>query len=233
VSELGYDDEIAERFPAIARLTDESGNEFRVDGGQGMFSVAAEKGPDANTAVFAAPEAIEPGKKRRFRLEIPLEASPSLLTEDLDTASDDELPNEPVGEPFVFEFEVPVRPVPVVRVDQEVKANGLTLTLDRIVNFPGRPHAVICMTPPDDEHWWGPRVKKSGLNWSEPADGYLESTPIGNGCVIATFSSEASSYSSLTVTKVEGFPRNRSVDGPEDIKTIPGPWRFDFEVPER
>jgi hypothetical protein len=48
-------------------------------------------------------------------------------------------PPEPVGEPFVFEFEIPVLPAPVVEVNQKDTANGITLTLERVMDSPGRP----------------------------------------------------------------------------------------------
>ncbi|MCA1719357.1 MAG: hypothetical protein LC781_21890, partial [Actinobacteria bacterium] len=176
--------------------------------------------------VFVASERIEPGENHRFRLEIPIEAR-AITSREEDKAP----PPEPVGEPFVFEFEIPVRPVPTIEVDEKARANGLTLTLKRIENSPGRPQAIICFEPPDDEHAWSPVVKKSGLTLSEPADGYLEVGRVGDGCWAVALLERVEGHASVTVTEIEGHPRNVPADGPKDVKTIRGPWRFDFEAP--
>ena len=225
--EAGYERRVAE-------LTDQSGTDFDVVDGGGMSSEGSDSVPEEplpSTVVFAASERVEPGGEHRFRLEIPLQAraiSPLFPM----LGAEDEVPTEPVGEPFVFEFEIPVRPVPTVEVDQKVRTNGLTLTLERIENSPGRPQAIICFEPPDDEHVWSPVVKKSGLTFSEPADGYLEVRRAGDGCWAAALLDRVEGHASVTVTQIEGHPRNNvPADSPEDVKTIRGPWRFDFEVP--
>jgi hypothetical protein len=42
----------------------------------------------------------------------------------------------------------------VVEVNQKARAKGVTLRLERVLNSPGRPRAVICYEPPDDKHSW-------------------------------------------------------------------------------
>ena len=231
-----------ELLPVRGKLVDESGEELAVVGGQGMISGGPDQmmdGPVPHTLVFASSGSLEPGGEHRFRLEVPLEGSRiSAPSGEEGEASPEETPPQgsearPLVGPFVFEFDVPVKPVPVVEVDQQIEASGVEITLDRIYASPGRPEAVFCFDPPDESHYWGAAVKKSGPTWSEPADGRLKTRPTGDGCFVATLSSKARDYSSLTVTEIEGFPKNGDVDGPEDIKTIRGPWVFDFEIPER
>lgn len=57
--------------------------------------------------------------------------------------------------------------------------------------------------------------------------------PLGDGCYTAGLLDKAETYSSLTVTEIEGLPKDGEVNGPEDVKTIPGPWMFNFEIPEQ
>jgi hypothetical protein len=63
---------------------------------------------------------------------------------------------EPVAGPFIFVFEIPVRPAPTIEVNQEVEAEGVTLTLKRVVDSPVVPQAIVCFELPDDEHRWMP-----------------------------------------------------------------------------
>jgi hypothetical protein len=222
IDEFGYEESTDKEFPERVRLTGEGDGRFAlVDGGG--------QGPLAHTAVFATPEEIDTGRKHRFRLEIPVEAYP------LVSRGQKELSAELIGDPFVFEFEVDVPPVPVVEVGQTVKKYDVQITLERVVDSP-RPHAVFCFQPPDQDYSWGLTAKKTGLAWSEPADGYFETRRVSRDCWIASLSNEASSYSSLTVTEISGFhypADGETWDGTEDSKTITGPWTFEFEVPEQ
>jgi hypothetical protein len=207
-----------ETFPdRRVRLTDQSGAEFRMVEGGGAVSPGPEnivEGPKANSAVFEAAGRIEPSGARRFRLEIPLqEWAVTPLGEG------GEIPDpEPVGEPFVFDFEVPVRPAPVVEVSQKDTANGITLTLERVTNSPGRPQAVICFEPPDDVRGWfpiGKDLNSAELNWK------------GN-CLEMLLHDPLDSRSSVTVARIEINPSCPSCA--KEGVMIRGPWRFDFEV---
>lgn len=241
----GYERKIDKEFPNRASLTDESGGDFGVVDGGGMISVAPDnvmEGPIANTVVFTAQDRIEPGDRHRFRLEIPLEAYPILRP------GEKEVPPKPVGEPFVFDFQIPVRPAPIIEIGQKVEAGGLTLTLDRVVNSPGRPQAIVCFAPPDTEHRWGlgEDVRMGGRFWfTYPFDGGLEHGPISaypdghlgstpaekNRCHAVGLRPDRSGSYSIEVGAIEGWPREGRVNGPEDIKKIRGPWRFNFDVP--
>jgi hypothetical protein len=245
IDEAGYERQIDAKFPERANLTDEDGNDFGVIDGGGAMSESPDymmEGPAANTIVFAAQDKIEPGNGHHFHLEIPLQAYPIVSPEEK------EVPPEPVGRPFVFDFEVPVRPAPVIKIDQKVEANGITLTLDRVVNSPGRPQAVVCFDPPDDGHRWrlGENVRMGGPLWftypfdgglehgplSAYPDGYLGSTPAEKDrCHAVGLRPDRSGDYSFEVGQLEGWPESERVNGPEDIKKIRGPWRFDFEVP--
>jgi hypothetical protein len=110
----------------IVALTDERGTEFRMANNSGVSS----EGPDnmargalRNMAAFKPNQSLEPGGKHRFRLEIPL------VQEAVVPPEEKRLPPEPFeGKPFVFDFEIPVRPDSVVEVGQKETASGVTLT---------------------------------------------------------------------------------------------------------
>lgn len=194
------------KFPPRVDIADGSGQDFDLVDGVTQY-------PDA-TAVFAASESIEPRARQRFRLEVPLEEYGMPGTG----------PNDkPAAGPFVFDFDVPVQPAPIVEVNQKVEANGVTLTLKRVVNSPGRPQAVVCVEPPDDEHFWTPRVKYSG---GLPEDEMVSPLQLKDGCWSLTLENPVRSDSSVTVTKLDGMPRTS-----ERMKTIRGPWTFEFVAP--
>lgn len=134
-----WDDTVGneEKLPPYVKITDGSDQDFDTVGG-GTQLGPRRTGADAT---FDAPEGLEPGREHRFRLEVPLQDSPAAS-------------GKPEAGPFVFSFEVPVLPAPTIEVDQEVEAKGVTLTLERVVNSPVLPQAVVCFEPPDDEHRW-------------------------------------------------------------------------------
>ena len=200
----------AELYPSGVRLTDRSGATFEVVSSGGAISPPGKivEGPKANWAVFEVEGRLEPGSEHRFRLEIPLEEWA------VTTPGQKAPPPEPVGEPFVVSFEIPVHPAPLVEVNQEDTANGITLTLERVTDSPGRPEAVICFEPQDDVRGWFPTGKdlnSEDLNWK------------GN-CVEMLLNDPLEGRSSVTVEQIELNPAN-------DGELIRGPWRFDFEVP--
>jgi hypothetical protein len=143
--------------PHTVDITDGGGRDFRTIDGTTFVSDPPFilRGPVANTAVFAVPENLEPGEKHSFRFEVPLEEAP-IFPPGANRVQDEP---DPIIGPFVFDFEIPVHPVRVVELDREVEANGLTLTLDRVVQSPGRPQAISCFEPPDDEHMWMPKME--------------------------------------------------------------------------
>jgi len=201
-------------LPPHVRITDASGQDFDAVGGGALSASRAE-------VVFDAPEGLEPGRMHRFRLEVPLEKS--------------EGPSGKPGErpdagPFVFHFEVPVRPAPTIELNRKVEANGITLTLERVINSPAQPQAVVCFQPPDDEYRWQPWVSydagPEALTPSEPQ-------PLGDGCWSVTIGEPVEGPSSVKVTELLGFPKAEgTVRGVEDGKGIEGPWTFEFEAPE-
>jgi hypothetical protein len=204
----------------IVELTDESGTGFRMVNNSGMVSEGPDnmaKGPLQNMVAFEPDQSLEPGDKHRFRLEIPLYERAVVLLEEK------EPPPEPFeGEPFIFSFEIPVRPAPVVEVNQKDTANGITLTLERVTDSPGRPEAVICFEPPDDVRGWFPIGKD--LNTED------FSWVAGEGhCVEMLLNDPLEGHSSVMVERIEVNPHCPSCAKQEEM--IRGPWRFDFEVP--
>ncbi|CAN5569462.1 hypothetical protein BH24ACT22_BH24ACT22_15320 [soil metagenome] len=247
IYEPGYEQQVAKEFPKRVKLTDEGGKRFRATDGGGMMSAGPDEkmdGPYVNTTVFTASERLNAGKSHSFRLEIPLQAYP------LVSQGEKELPTVPVGDPFVFDFEVPVLPAPIIEIGQKVEANGVTLTLEKVVNSPGKPQAVVCIQPPDDQHQWelGENVRMGGRLWfTYRFDGGLEYSPLSaenSGYVGGMSAKEKQCYAvemrpdrsgnySFMVDSLAGWPRDQQADASGDVKTIRGPWKFTFEVPEQ
>jgi len=203
------------------RLADESGTEFRLDHGGGEASPGPHnilKGPQANTAVFEAQGRIEPGSAHRFRLEIPVFEVPLTSPGDAEPTNAEKTPEaRPVGEPLVFGFEAPVRPAPVVAVNRKATAGGITLTLERVSDFPGQPEAVVCLEPTDGARAWYPTGEDLAIEAPSPVAGEGD-------CLRIPLSRPLDGPSSVTVEQVELNPA-------DDGEVIRGPWRFDFEVP--
>ena len=201
-------------LPPYVKITDASGQDFDAVGGGTLSASRAE-------VVFGAPEGLEPGRMHRFRLEVPLEKG--------DEGSG--TPGEkPAAGPFVFDFEVPVRPAPTIELNRKVEAKGITLTLERVVNSPAQPQAVVCFRPPDDEHRWEPWVENyAGPEAVTPA----APRPLGDGCWSVTLGAPVEGPSSVKVTELLGYPKAEGVArGAQDGKGIRGPWTFEFEAPE-
>ena len=135
---------------------------------------------------------------------------------------------KPDAGPFVFEFEIPVRPYPVVEVGQEVTTKGVTLTLERVLNSPGRPQAVVCFDPPTDDYLWRPSTAPTGFQREEP----LPVHQLEGDCWSLTLEDPVEGPSSVTVTELFGYPQTKqAMRGDEDGKQIRGPWTFEFEAP--
>ncbi|MGF1470132.1 MAG: DUF4179 domain-containing protein [Rubrobacteraceae bacterium] len=247
IYEPRFEKEVAKQFPELVELTDEAGKQFWTTDGGGMGSAGpAEEldGPNANTTVFVATERLSPGENHGFRLKIPLQAYP-LVSE-----GEKELPPVPVGKPFVFHFKTPVLPAPIEEVGQKVETNGVALTLEKVVNSPGKPQAVVCFRPPDDQHQWelGEAVRMGGRLWfTYPFDGGLEYNPVtaeNSGYVGDVPSKEKQCYAvearpdrsgnySFTIDSLSGWPRGQQASGPGNVKTVRGPWKFSFDGPEQ
>jgi hypothetical protein len=116
----------------VVALTDESGTDFRMTNNSGETS----EGPDnlvegslQNMVAFKPEEGLEPGEGHRFRLEIPL------VEEAVVPLEEKMLPPEPFpGKPFVFDFEIPVRPDPAVEPGQKETAKSIALTVGRVID---------------------------------------------------------------------------------------------------
>ncbi len=206
-------------LPPYVKLTDASGQDFDSVGG-GTLLGPSRTGADAT---FDAPEGLEPGSAHRFRLEVPLQEEPRVGVK---------VSGKPEPGPFVFVFEIPVRPAPTIEVDRTVEAEGVEITLERVVDSPVVPQAVVCFEPPDDEHRWMP--------WFEDDGSYAKvmSSPqnLGDGCWSLTMEHAVEGRTSVTVAYLEGMPRGGGM--PSDAETfrpkrIRGPWTFEFEAPDQ
>jgi hypothetical protein len=224
----------------IVALTDERDTKFRMADNSTESSAGPKpaKGPLEALVAFRPKEELKPSKEHDFRLQTPLyESAVVPFNEKLP-------PPEPFpGDPFVFKFDVPVHAVPVVDINQKATAKGVTLRLDRVINSPGRPRAVICYEPPDDKHYWfsygGEGTFQGGWStsgWS--ATGSMSGIPPGK-CHKLMLKAPAEGRTAVEVRMLEGepdCPYNNAKDFEacyEEIgyRTIRGPWKFEFKVP--
>jgi hypothetical protein len=223
---------------SVVGLTNESGAGFRVVNNSGSVSEGPDnmvKGPLRNMVAFEPDQRLEPAERHRFHLVVPLIESPVVPL----GGKQKRPPPEPFeGGPFVFEFEIPVRPVPVVEVDQEVTAEGVTLTLERVMNSVGRPRAVFCYEPPDDERSWFLHGGKGTDFGGWGSSGSMRGVPPAD-CQTLLLKGPLKGRSSVEVTTIEGMPDCRAENAEaaqachERIgeRMIRGPWRFEFDVP--
>jgi hypothetical protein len=226
----------------IVALTDERSTKFRMADNSGEFSAGTKpiEGPLENLVAFRPKEALKPGKDRDFRLQIPLYESAVVPFADLEGKQP---PPEPFpGDPIVFNFDVPVHAVNVVDINKKATAKGVTLRLERVIDSPGRPQAVVCYLPPDDEHVWfingGAGTLFGGWStsgWSSTGRAW------GNPpkkCHKLMLREPAEGRTSFEVGSLEGEP-----DCPYDedfeacyeeigYRMIRGPWKFEFRVPK-
>jgi hypothetical protein len=225
----------------IVALTDERATKFRMGDNSGETAYGSRKpakGPLENLVAFKPKEGLKPSKEHDFRLQVALYESAVVPLQGKQP------PPEPFpGEPFVFKFDVPVHAVSVVDVNQKATAKGVTLRLDRVINSPGRPRAVICYEPPDDKHFWfihggGAGVFQDGWSTSGWAGtGSMRGVPPGK-CQKLMLEAPVKGRTSIEVRMLEGEP-----DCPYNAKafeacyekigyrTIRGPWKFEFKVP--
>jgi hypothetical protein len=225
----------------IVALTDERSTKFRMVDNLGTISGGPDhmaKEPLENLVAFKPKEGLKPTKEHDFRLQVPLYESAVVPLEGKQP------PPEPFpGGPFVFNFDVPVHAVSVVDVNQKATAKGVTLRVDRVLNSPGRPRAVICYEPPDDKHSWlsygGAGTFQGGWSTSGWAGtGSMRSIPPGK-CQKLMLEAPAEGRRSFEVKMLEGMPDcpyNNAKDFEacyEKIgyRTIRGPWKFEFKVP--
>jgi hypothetical protein len=219
------------------RLTDESGTEFRLPNLE--VTEGATDAPKSFTAAFNAEEGLEPAQRHRFRLEVSLVEWVLPSREFWGSNGEERPPPEPVGKPLVFEFEIPVQGTSVVEVGQKETASGVTLTLDRVIDSPGRPQAVFCYEAPDDEHTWTLYGGEGTYLGGFGTTGSIQGVPPAK-CQTLQLEGPLKARTLVEVTSLEGMPDCRAVKDEaleacfEKIgeRTIRGPWRFEFEVPD-
>ncbi len=220
----------AAELPPRVDLTDGSGRDF--DLVQGSVTYSADdpddlRQPKPNVAIFKPSEGLEPGGGHRFGLKVVLQEEPIFPP-----GFEGEIEAPPDGRdrlgPYAFDFELPVRPVPVVEVGQRETAAGVTMTLERVLNSPGKPQAVVCFEPPDDDYEWRPSTAPTGFQTEEP----LPVDGLGDGCWALTLEDPVEGRSSVKVTELFGYPRTeKAMQEDEDGGQIKGPWTFEFEAP--
>lgn len=209
-------------YPAT-KLTDAGGGRYGFLNEYGRDlnpSNSVPEGSEAWIRAFDTPEKLEAPGRHRFRFEVWLEAPTRRAW-------------KPVGERFDFDLELPVRPTPTIRVGETRQVGELKLTLDRVENSPLGTQAFVCFDPPNDGRFYMPMVKTGPFD-QPTGDGVVALK--GQGCSKYTYPYEETVYGqpgrySLTVAEIEAYPQRN----PDERKTesIPGPWRFNFEVPRR
>jgi hypothetical protein len=225
----------------IVALTDERGAKFRMVDNSMETSGGPKpvQGPLENLVAFKPKGELKSTKENDFRLQIPLYESAVVGLQGKKPPPPEPFP----GEPFVFQFEVPVHAVSVVDVNQKATAKGVTLRLDRVIDSPGRPRAVICYQPPDDKHYWfsygGEGTFQGGWStsgWS--GTGSMRAVPPGK-CQKLMLEAPAEGRTSFEVRMLEGEPDCPYNDAKSfeacyekiGYRTIRGPWKFEFKVP--
>jgi hypothetical protein len=225
----------------IVALTDERSTKFRMVDNLGTISGGPDnmaKGPLENLVAFKPKEGLKPSKEHDFRLQVPLYESAVVPLDEKQP------PPEPFpGDPFVFKFEVPVHAVHVIDVNQKATAKGVTLRLDRVIDSPGRPRAVICYEPPDDKHSWlsygGAGTFQGGWSTSGWAGtGSMRSIPPAK-CQKLMLKAPAEGRTSFEVRMLEGWPDCEAFKEEsawqecmeKRYRSIRGPWKFEFKVP--
>src|SRR5215213_10001690 len=224
----------------IVALIDERVTKFRMVDNSMETSAGPKpvKGPLENLVAFKPKEGLKPSKEHDFRLQIPLYESAVVPLQGKKPPPPEPFP----GEPFVFNFDVPVHDVDYVDINQKATAKGVTLRLDRVIDSPGRPRAVICYQPPDDKHSWlsygGAGTFQGGWStsgWS--ATGSMRSIPPAK-CQKLMLKAPAEGRTSFEVRMLEGWPDCESFKEEtawqecmeKRYRTIRGPWRFEFKV---
>lgn len=232
----GYPAELQPAYPN--KLLHESDARFHESDGQYYGSEDESPMGDVPVSiVFSTDDGIEPGANHRFRLDVPVAARP-LVPKGTDVkppgVSGEGVPYQvPLGEPFVFDFEIPVHPAPTVMVDQQAEASGVTLTLKQVVASPARPGAVICYGSPDIRYDW--------TLWGERDLFFGGGPQIGDehACTSVVLPYQLEGNSTVRVERLEGIPdcppgdENGCTIPRNEEKKIQGPWAFEFEVPRR
>jgi hypothetical protein len=217
----------------LPTIKDGSETDFAYVGGLGVgtdpLDRSVDEGELSDLAFFEPSRKLPPSGEHRFRFELKHTPQPK----------DDSRQNAGSKEPaktLVFDFEVPVREVQVIEVQETVEAGGLAMTLDRVENSPARTRAFLCFDPPHDDRFnWVPVVERPNIAQSDVfANESLFTTRPDRptGCVgYDLFRSlyDQPGNHSLTVDRIEG--RSEIQEKPDEV--INGPWRFEFEVPER
>jgi hypothetical protein len=194
--------------------------------------------PKSFKAAFNADEGLEPAERHRFRLEVSLVEAVLPSREFWGPNGEERPPPEPVGKPFDFDFQIPVRGATVVEVDQKDTASGVTLTLDRVIDSPGMPEAIVCYEAPDNEHTWAISGGEGAYAVGDWGTEMQEVPPAK--CQRLQLEGPLEGRTLVEVSSLEGMPDCRAAK-PEDYeacdkkigdKMIRGPWRFEFEVPD-
>lgn len=181
------------------------------------------EGAEVGTEVFRASRPLETGEKHRFRAEVFFDGPTRPVPE---TGS---FETERLGRPFFVEVEAHVRPASRIRVDQTIEANGVPITLTRVVNSPAKTSAYLCFEPPERRYDW-PLVKARLFEEGRMADAPVYHIDYAGGVAgCAEYAFDESLYGragthSLTVSELHSS--NSDAGG-----SVKGPWRFSFEIP--
>lgn len=125
--------------------------------------------------------------------------------------------------PFVFAFTVPVHPGYAISTPRSVTANGITVTLERLIAAPSGTRARLCITPLDPQRSWSPILSLILNSRLRYAGGIRRD---GEACFQASFLVGSTDphlpEGSLQVLELIGWDPS----GQREPVRLPGPWRL-------
>lgn len=202
-----------------------------VDGSWWAWSPGAEtpappRGAEAATVVFRASNRLEPGEEHRLRAEVFFDGPTGPVP-----TGNGSYETERLGHPIFVDIRVPVSDVAtVIRVNRTVEANGVPITLTRVVNSPVKTSAYLCFEPPQRKYDW-PLVKTRIFEEGRMADApvyHIDYAGAEEGCAEYTFDRPLYGRSGAHSLTVSELLPSRS----DEAGSVRGPWRFTFEIPE-
>jgi len=141
--------------------------------------------------------------------------------------------------PFTFTFDAPFTPGRMMETNQSHTAEGVTITLEKVLLSPSDFTAVICFEGPDDSYkMWLPISHIDVKNGEEEIRATVgsQSNPDEAGCTTNHYFPSLYDYEgvwSLTLTELVGVNMGYTETGePQaDQRRIPGNWVFEFALP--
>ncbi|MBI2862793.1 MAG: hypothetical protein HYX89_08225 [Chloroflexi bacterium] len=129
--------------------------------------------------------------------------------------------------PFKFEFTIPFIAGKVVEVEKTVQADGVPITLERVVVTPFGTRATLHLEPSETDRRWLPIAALTLPDGISKTGGFGQGLSDGRSAHYFTgdFTEQRGQWT-LTVTEIVGVG-----SGQGEQKRLTGPWVFEFNVP--